>query len=87
MIPNLIIIGANDLKSCFIKDQITSITGHYKLSLNHYIYATFGDLSILIIYSNSPISENEFPKQNMYIKQAILLGRYQQNPLQEILQL
>ena len=85
--PNLIIIGANDLKSRFIKDQITSITGHYKFSLNHYIYVTFGDLSIPTIYSNSPISENEFPKQNMYIKQAISLGRYQQNPLQEILQL
>ena len=76
--PNLIIIGANDLKCSFIKDQITSVTD---------IYVTFGDLSVPTIYSNSPISESEFPKQNMYIKQAISLGRYQQNPLQEILQL
>ena len=85
--PNLIIIGANDLKSRFIKDQISSITGYNDSKKNHYIYVTFGDLSIPTIYSNSPISEAEFPKQNMYIKQAISLGRYQQNPLQEILQL
>jgi len=86
--PNLIVIGANDLKARFIKEQITSITSHKSFSLSHhYIYTIFGDLSIPSIYSNSPISESEFPKQNMYIKQAISLGRYQQNPLQEILQL
>lgn len=86
--PNLIVIGANDLKASFIKDQITTITSHKSFSLSHiYRYTTFGDLSIPSIYSNSPISEIEFPKQNMFIKQAISLGRYQQNPLQEILQL
>ena len=86
--PNLIIIGANDLKARFIKDQIVSIISHKSFTLtNHFRYITFGDLSIPSIYSNSPISESEFPKQNMYIKQAISLGRYQQNPLQEILQL
>ena len=79
--PNLIVIGANDLKSNFIKQQITAITD---IGVT---YVTFGDLSVPTIYSNSPISESEFPKQNMYIKQAISLGRYQQNPLQEILQL
>ena len=86
--PNLIVIGANDLKSRFIKDQISSITNHPSFSLkHHYRFTTFGDLSIPAIYSNSPISESEFPKYAMYIKQAISLGRYQQNPLQEILQL
>ena len=85
--PNLIIIGANDLKCSLIKNQITLITSHKDFSLTHYIYITFGDLSIPIIYSNSPMSENEFPKHNMYIKQAISLGRYQQSPLQQILQL
>ena len=79
--PNLIVIGANDLKCNFIKEKITDITD---IEIN---YVSFGDLSVPTIYSNSPISESEFPKQNMYIKQAISLGRYQQNPLQEILQL
>ena len=86
--PYLIIIGANDLKSRLIKEQITSITNNKNFLLkHHYHFETFGDLSIPSIYSNSPISENEFPKYNMYIKQAISLGRYHQNPLQEILQL
>jgi len=85
--PNLIIIGANDLEARFIKEKITSMTGSRTFKLQQYIFITFGDLSIPTIYSNSPISENEFPKQNMYIKQAVSLGRYQQNPLQEILQL
>ena len=86
--PYLIIIGANNLKSRLIKEQITSITNNKNFSLkHHYHFETFGDLSIPSIYSNSPISENEFPKYNMYIKQAISLGRYHQNPLQEILQL
>ena len=85
--PNLIIIGANDLEARFIKEKITSMTGSKTFNMQQYLFITFGDLSIPTIYSNSPISENEFPKQNMYIKQAISLGRYQQNPLQEILQL
>ena len=86
--PNLIVIGANNLKARFIKDKIVDITANKNFSLqNHYIYTTFGDLAIPSIYSNSPISEEEFPNINMYIKQAISLGRYQQNPLQEILQL
>ena len=86
--PNLIIIGANDLKSRFIKDQLSLITNDKSFALSHhFIFTAFGDLSIPSIYSNSPISESEFPQQNMYIKQAVSLGRYLQNPLQEILQL
>ena len=82
--PNLIIIGANDLKCRFIKDQLSLITNDKSFA---YLFIAFGDLSIPSIYSNSPISESEFPQQNMYVKQAISLGRYLQNPLQEILQL
>ena len=83
--PNLIIIGANDLKARFIKDQVSDIS--QKLETKQYMYVAFGDLSIPIIYSNSPISEEDFPNQNIYFKQAISLGRYLQNPMQEILQL
>ena len=86
--PNLIVIGANDLRARFIKDRIIEITCNKNFSLqHHYRYITFGDMSIPSIFSNSPISEEEFPKYNMYVKQAISLGRYHQNPLQEILQL
>ena len=82
--PNLILIGANDLKCNNIKEKIDNIT----LNENkHYIYTAFGDLSIPEIYSNSPISDVQSDTSNMFIKQAISLGRYWQSPLHEILQL
>ena len=82
--PNLILIGANDLKCTNIKEKIDNIT----LSENkHYIFTTFGDLSIPEIYSNSPISDVQADTSNMFIKQALSLGRYWQSPLHEILQL
>ena len=84
-VPNLIIIGANDLKNRYIKDQLSSIAGNIE-KINP-PWVTFGDLSIPIIYSNSQISEMEFPNSNMFVRQGISLGRYMQNPLQEILQL
>ena len=84
--PNLILIGANDLKCYNIKEKITSITSSEQLVKN-YIYTTFGDLSIPQIYANSSISDSQDESSNMYIKQAISLGRYWQSPLHEILQL
>ena len=82
--PNLILIGANDLKCTNIKDKIDFITPNENM---HYIFTTFGDLSIPEIYSNSPISDVQSDTNNMFIKQAISLGRYWQSPLHEILQL
>ena len=82
--PNLILIGANDLKCINIKEKIDYITPNEN---NHYIFTTFGDLSIPEIYSNSPISDMQSDTSNMFIKQAISLGRYWQSPLHEILQL
>ena len=83
--PNLIVIGANDLKNRYIKDQLSSIAGNIENIKSPWV--TFGDLSIPIIYSNSQISEIEFPNSNMFVRQGVSLARYMQNPLQEILQL
>ena len=76
--PNLILIGANDLNARLIKDQLDKIDS---------VFPRFGDLSIPEIYANSPISDTQIESNNMYIKQAISLGRYWQSPLDEILQL
>ena len=85
--PNLILIGANDLKCNNIKEQMITITSNEKFQIKHNIYTAFGDLSIPEIYSNSPISDIQSDTSNMFIKQAISLGRYWQSPLHEILQL
>ena len=82
--PNLILIGASDLKCRLIKEQIDRIA---QTAVEHYVYTPFGDLSIPEIYANSPISDTQIESSNMYIKQAISLGRYWQSPLDEILQL
>ena len=82
--PSLIIIGANDLKAKNIKEKISNIASNIK-DISPWV--TFGDLMVPIIYSNSQISEFEFPNYNIFIRQAISLGRYLQSPLQEILQL
>ena len=51
------------------------------------IWVTFGDLAIPSIYANSQYSEKAFPNYSIFLRQAVSLGRYQQNPLEEILQL
>ena len=84
--PNLILIGANDLKCINIKDQITDIKDS-KSSNKNFILTAFGDLSIPEIYANSPISDSQNDYSNMFIKEAISLGRYWQSPMDEILQL
>ena len=89
--PNLILIGANNLKCKNIKEKIDTIiqpdSKDNSFAIKHYIYVTFGDLSIPEIYSNSSISDIQSDSSNMFIKQAISLGRYWQSPLDEILQL
>ena len=85
--PNLILIGANDLKCNNIKEQISKIITNGNFSIKHFLHIAFGDLSIPEIYANSPISDLQIESKNMYIKQAISLGRYWQSPLHEILQL
>ena len=89
--PNLILIGANNLKCRNIKKKIDTIihpdSKDNSFSIKHYIYVTFGDLSIPEIYSNSPLSDIQSDSSNIFIKQAISLGRYWQSPLDEILQL
>ena len=84
--PNLILIGANDLKCINIKDQITDIKDS-KSANKHFLYTAFGDLSIPEIYANSPISDSQNESYDMFIKEAISLGRYWQSPMDEILQL
>jgi transcription elongation factor SPT6 len=80
--PDLIIIGANDLKCRYLKENINQ---HF-MEKNKF-WVTYGDLSIPRIYANSIYGDNSFPKYNLYLRQAVSLGRYQQNPLEEILQL
>ena len=83
--PDLIIIGANDLKCRFLKDNINNCD--QDLLKKKDLWVTYGDLSIPRIYANSIYGDNSFPKYNLYLRQAVSLGRYQQNPLEEILQL
>ena len=89
--PNLILIGANNLKCKNIKEKIDTIiqpdSKENSFAIKHYIYVTFGDLSIPEIYANSSVSDIQNDSSNMFIKQAISLGRYWQSPLDEILQL
>ena len=89
--PNLILIGANSLKCNQLKDLINNIVSNYynnnERKINHYIYTAFGDLSIPELYANSSVSDSQVETKNMFIKQAISLGRYWQSPLHEILQL
>ena len=89
--PNLILIGTNDLKCTNIKEKLDTIiepdSKNNKFTIKEYIYTTFGDLTIPEIYANSPISDSQNDSINMFIKQAISLGRYWQSPLDEILQL
>ena len=69
--PNLILIGANDLKCNNIKEQISNIITNAKFSIKHFIHIAFGDLSIPEINANSPISDVQIESKNMIIKQAI----------------
>ena len=89
--PNLVLIGANDLKCDLIKNQISALvpsdSNDSKFAIKHYVWTAFGDLSIPEIYATSQISDSQVESNNMYIKQAISLGRYWQSPLDEILQL
>ena len=84
--PALIIIGANDLRCRFLKDQIIACDPDMMKSEDS-IWVTFGDLAIPSIYANSQYSEKAFPNYSIFLRQAVSLGRYQQNPLEEILQL
>jgi transcription elongation factor SPT6 len=80
--PDLIIIGANDLKCRYLKENINQ---HF-MEKNKF-WVTYGDLSIPRIYANSIYGDNAFPKYNLSLREAVSLGRYIQNPLEEILQL
>ena len=50
--PNLILIGANDLKCNNIKEQISNIITNAKFGIKHFLHIAFGDLSIPEIYAN-----------------------------------
>ena len=84
--PELIIIGANDLRCRYLKEQIMQCDPDMMKSEDS-LWVTFGDLSIPSIYANSQYSEKAFPNFSIFLRQAVSLGRYQQNPLEEILQL
>ena len=88
--PDLIVIGANDLKCKYIKEQIISVDPEHIVKNQGEkgaMWITFGDLTVPRIYSNSTLSEKRYKTYNMFIRQAISLGRFKQNPLSEILQL
>ena len=88
--PDLIVIGANDLKCKYIKEQIIAVDPENIIKNQGEkgsMWITFGDLTIPRIFSNSSLSDKKLKNFNMFIKQAISLGRFKQNPLAEILQL
>ena len=85
--PDLIIIGANDLHSKILRDQIIFSDPQEQKEDKTKSWTTYGDLAIPTIYANSPYSEKYFKFYDFSLRQAISLGRYQQSPLDEILQL
>lgn len=79
--PDLIVISANHIKSKSLKDNISTLV------VDSSIWITFGDLTIPIIFSTSSVADMKYTNFNTYVKQAISMGRYKQNPLAETLQL
>ncbi|MCQ2817430.1 MAG: hypothetical protein MJ252_09215 [archaeon] len=91
--PDFIVIGANDLKCDTLKKQLQNepkpgeVNERNEERQEEDFWISFGDLSIPIIFANSMYSEDAFPNYDKFLKEAISLARYQQNPLEEILQL
>ena len=82
--PDLLVVAANDLRAKNIKENIDNCDENLMRSTKRVIY---GNLELPTLYANSELSEKNFPNYSIYLKQCISLARYQQNPIEEILQL
>lgn len=97
--PELLVIAANNIVSKNIKDNLSQLmsdlTSNYSNinSFNNYnknkdlYWITYGDLTIPYVFSTSSTADLKYSKYNLYVRQAISLGRFKQNPLAEVLQL
>jgi transcription elongation factor SPT6 len=92
--PDLIVIGANDLKCRYIKEFISAAdpdiiqnkeggSGGYGPSA----WVTYGDLTVPRAFANSRVAEKKMKNFDLFLRQAISLGRLKQNPIAEILQI
>jgi transcription elongation factor SPT6 len=85
--PDLIVVGANDLKCKILKEQIVSADAEINRGGEGSTWITYGDLTIPRICATSPVMEKSLPNYNMFLRCAISLGRFKQSPISEILQL
>jgi transcription elongation factor SPT6 len=82
--PDLVVIGANHIKSKTLKENISLIISDFT---RESYWVTFGDLTIPYIFSTSSIADSKYSNFNNFTRQAISMGRFKQNPLAETLQL
>ena len=89
--PGLMAVGASSLEARRLKEILEEEVGALNTSSTSSTVSTitvnWGNLTVPRIYSTSERGTRQLPNESIPIRQAISLGRYQQDPLSEIINL